>query len=122
MIIISNDKKIIANLYEKLENNNENVQLHRVTVEGAYGFDEFLEWLPKVDIKVDVKVDFSEIIVTWINRYFDYKTQMLMLKKSETETVVIDTTVMNQGKPLEQLNIEINENDTLYIETIKEEK
>ena len=119
MKITSNDKGIIRELYSKLESSGENVELKKLTVEGAYGIDEFIEWLPKININIDIKINLSEIIVTWINRHYDYKTQILILKKDEEE-IIIDTEVMKQGKPLEHLNVEIEENDVLHIETIKE--
>lgn len=100
----------------------EPVELHKVTVEGAMGFDEFIEWMlekVKVDIKVDVKIDLTKILVTWINRHYDHKRYKIYLEKSDGTKEVIDVEVMKKGEQLEHLNVKVEEDDILHIDKIE---
>jgi len=118
MKIVSDDRKVINEIYEKMLDNGEDVTLQKETVEGAMGFKEFIEWLP--DIKIDIDLSFTKIFTTWINRHYDYRTQVLLIEKPNGDKGIIDTEVMKEGKPLESLNVEIEEDDIIHIESIEE--
>jgi len=117
MIILSNDSMIIHDLYEKMAENGENVTLRKKAIQGALGYEEFIEWLSNVKLEVKVDVDLTKIIVTFINRYYDFKTQKLILEKSNGSKKVIDTGVLEEGKAIERLNVKIDNDDIIHIET-----
>ncbi len=122
MTITSNDIELVQKLYQELNNNGEEVYLRKKTIAGAYGYEEVIEWVTdNLKIKVDVKMNITEIMVAFINRYFDYKTQKLFLLKEDNKSVPIDTTVIEKGQELENLNVEVEENDILFIEKTKKQ-
>lgn len=117
MKIVSDDRRVINEIYEKMLDNGEDVTLQKASVEDAMGFEEFIEWLPK--IKIDIDLNLTEIFTTWINRHYDYKTQVLQIEKPNGDKEIIDTEVMKEGKPLEHLNVEVEEDDIIHIQSIE---